>query len=115
MRIGKKSSKREKKGNVCFAVCELDVCRSGACNGDSDRFTGCFCWMVYMTESNSLCFFRLSFLIPLLYKPSNEKYPFGHMQMETVFIVVKGITMITVTVGLITNSINILFRRRADS
>ena len=49
------------------------------------------------------------FLIPLLYKPSNEKYPFGHMQMETVFIVVKGITMITVTVGLITNSINILF------
>lgn len=31
------------------------------------------------------------------------------MQMETVFIVVKGITMITVTVGLITNSINILF------
>ena len=35
--------------------------------------------------------------------------PFGHMQMETVFIVVKGITMITVTVGLITNSINILF------
>ena len=38
-------------------------------------------------------------LIPLLYKPSNEKYPFGHMQMETVFIVVKGITMITVTVG----------------
>lgn len=62
-------------------------------------------------ESNSLCFFRLSFNTAL-YKPSNEKYPFGHMQMETVFIVVKGITMITVTVGLITNSINILFHSR---
>lgn len=49
------------------------------------------------------------FLIPLLYRPSNEKYPFGHMQMETVFIVIKGVTMIAVTVGLISNSINILF------
>ena len=33
------------------------------------------------------------FLIPLLYQPSNEKYPFGHMQLETVFVVIKGITM----------------------
>lgn len=42
MRIGKKSSKREKKAMSGFAVCELDVCRSGACNADSDRFTGSF-------------------------------------------------------------------------
>lgn len=48
------------------------------------------------------------FLIPLLYRPSNEKYPFGHMQMESVFIVIKGTTMIAVTVGLITNSADIL-------
>ena len=48
------------------------------------------------------------FLIPLLYRPSNEKYPFGHMQMESVFIVIKGSTMIAVTVGLITNSADIL-------
>ena len=47
-------------------------------------------------------------IIPLLYRPSNEKYPFGHMQIETVFLVIKGITMTSVTVGLITNSINIL-------
>lgn len=48
------------------------------------------------------------FLIPLLYRPSNEKYPFGHMQMESVFIVIKGTTMIAVTVGLIANSADIL-------
>lgn len=48
------------------------------------------------------------FLIPLLYKPSNEKYPFGFMQVETLFIILKGITMTAVTIGLIANSINIL-------
>ena len=48
------------------------------------------------------------FLIPLLYKPSNEKYPFGYMQIETVFIVVKGTTMTAVTAGLILNSANII-------
>lgn len=48
------------------------------------------------------------FLIPLLYKPSNEKYPFGFMQVETLFIILKGITMTAVTIGLIANNINIL-------
>lgn len=47
-------------------------------------------------------------LIPLLYKPSNEKHPFGYMQLETIFLVVKGITMTAVTIGLIANNINIL-------
>ena len=49
------------------------------------------------------------FLILLLYKPSNEKHPFGYMQIETVFIVVKGITMTAVTIGLIANSINMCY------
>lgn len=48
------------------------------------------------------------FLIPLLYKPSNEDRPFGYMQVETLFVVVKGITMTAVTIGLISNNINIL-------
>lgn len=47
-------------------------------------------------------------LIPLLYKPSNEKHPFGYMQIETVFLVVKGVTMTAATIGLITNNINLL-------
>ena len=48
------------------------------------------------------------FLIPLLYKPSNEKHPFGYMQIESMFVVVKGITMTGVTVGLILNNIEIM-------
>lgn len=48
------------------------------------------------------------FLIPLLYKPSNEKHPFGYMQLETIFVVVKGVTMTAVTFGLIANNINIM-------
>ena len=48
------------------------------------------------------------FIIPLLYKPSNEKHPFGYMQIETLFVVLKGILMTSVTVGLIANSIHII-------
>lgn len=48
------------------------------------------------------------FLIPLLYKPANEKRPFGYMQLETIFLVVKGITMTAVTIGLIANNITLL-------
>lgn len=48
------------------------------------------------------------FLIPLLYKPSNEKHPFGYMQIESMFVVVKGATMTAVTIGLIVNNIEIM-------
>jgi cation diffusion facilitator family transporter len=48
------------------------------------------------------------FMIPLLYKPANESHPFGYMQLETIFLVIKGITMSAVTLGLISNNINIL-------
>ena len=46
-------------------------------------------------------------LIPLLYKPANEEHPFGYMQIESVFVVIKGITMTAVTAGLIINNIDI--------
>ena len=49
------------------------------------------------------------FLIPLLYKPSNEKHPFGYLQIESMFVVVKGVTMTAVTLGLIANNIEIMF------
>lgn len=48
-------------------------------------------------------------LIPLLYKPSSEKYPFGFQQMESLFVVVKGAIMVAVTVGLVVNNIELLF------
>lgn len=47
-------------------------------------------------------------IVPLLYKPSNEKRPFGYLQIESLFVVVKGTIMTAVTVGLIVNNIEIL-------
>ena len=98
MRISKKSPKKEKRimtfslyANLFFVIVEL--------------------FMAVYTSSQTVLldavydgieFFMLLpsiFLIPLLYRSSNEKYPFGYMQMETVFIVVKGVTMIAATVG----------------
>lgn len=47
-------------------------------------------------------------LVPLLYKPSSEKRPFGYMQVESLFVVLKGIIMAAVTVGLIVNNIQLM-------
>ncbi|MDD3278286.1 MAG: cation transporter [Lachnospiraceae bacterium] len=47
-------------------------------------------------------------LIPLLYRPSNENRPFGYLQVESLFVVVKGAIMVSVTVGLIVNNIEIM-------
>ena len=108
MRIGRKSPKKEKKamtvslyGNILFVVLELImaiITSSQAVLLDAVYDGIEFCMLLPSV-----------FLIPLLYQPSNEKYPFGHMQLETVFVVVKGITMSAVTIGMIANSINILF------
>ena len=107
MRIGKKTSKKEKKamtvslyGNLFFVILELIMA----------VVTGSQAVLLDAVYDGIEFFMLLPsvFLIPLLYKPSNEKYPFGHMQMETFFLVIKGITMTAVTVGLISNSIHIL-------
>ncbi|NCB93702.1 MAG: cation transporter [Clostridia bacterium] len=47
-------------------------------------------------------------IIPLLYKPSNEKRPFGYLQVESLFLVLKGIVILSVTVGLIINNIQLI-------
>ena len=47
-------------------------------------------------------------LVPLLYKPSNESRPFGYLQIESLFVVVRGAIMVAVTVGLIVNNIQII-------
>ena len=46
-------------------------------------------------------------LIPLLYRPSNEKHPFGYLQLESLFVVIKGFMMVAVTIGLIMNNVEI--------
>lgn len=107
MHVGKKMQKREKSamsaslyGNLVFVVIELVmalVTGSQAVLLDA----------VY--DSVEFCMLLPSiFLIPLLYKPSNEEHPFGYMQIETIFVVVKGITMTAVTFGLFFNNINLM-------
>ena len=107
MHVGKKMQKREKSamsvslyGNLVFVVIELVmalVTGSQAVLLDA----------VY--DSVEFCMLLPSiFLIPLLYKPSNEEHPLGYMQIETIFVVVKGITMTAVTFGLIFNNINLM-------
>lgn len=103
----KKSLKKEKKamsislyGNLFFVIVELIIA----------VITGSQAVLLDAVYDGIELFMLLPsvFIIPLLYKPSNEKYPFGHMQVETVFLVIKGITMTAVTISLISNSINIL-------
>lgn len=48
------------------------------------------------------------FIIPLLYKPANENHPFGFLQIESMFVVIKGVAMTGVTLGLIFNNIEII-------
>ena len=47
------------------------------------------------------------FLAPLFYKPITEKKPFGYAQVESIFVIVKGFMMLSVTVGLSVNSIEV--------
>lgn len=107
MRVGRRTPKKEKSAmtvslyaNLFFVIVELLMAiytSSQAVLLDA----------VY--DGIEFCMLLPSiFLIPLLYKPSSEKHPFGYMQLETLFLVVKGMTMTAVTVGLIANSVNIL-------
>lgn len=107
MRIGKKSPKKEKRamsvslyGNLSFVIVELVVAIISS--SQAVLLDAVYDGVEFVMLLPSV------FLIPLLYKPSNEKYPFGFMQVETLFIILKGITMTAVTIGLIANNINIL-------
>lgn len=107
MHVGKKSQKREKSvmsvslyGNVVFVVIELVMAIA----------TGSQAVLLDAVYDGVEFFMLLPsvFLIPLLYRPSNEQHPFGYMQLETLFVVVKGITMAAVTFGLIFNNIHLM-------
>lgn len=47
-------------------------------------------------------------LTPLFYKPVSEKHPFGYFQCESLFIVIKGFMMVSVTIGLMFSNIQIM-------
>lgn len=107
MHSKKKTPKKEKSamsvslyGNLFFVVVELAMA----------AYTGSQAVLLDGVYDGIEFFMLLPsvFLIPLLYKPANEKRPFGYMQVETLFLVIKGITMTAVTIGLITNNINLM-------
>ena len=57
------------------------------------------------------------FVMPLFHKPISEKHPYGYAQLESVFIIVKSFMMMSVTLALTANSINIALSggNRVDS
>lgn len=48
------------------------------------------------------------FLMPLFHKPLTEKRPFGYSQVESVFIAIKNLMMLSVTVGLLRDTIHVM-------
>lgn len=49
-------------------------------------------------------------IIPILYKPTSEKHPYGFSQMEAIFITIKGSMLVAVTIGLVLNNIQIMLK-----
>lgn len=46
------------------------------------------------------------FLTPLFHSPISEKRPFGFFQVESMFLIIKGVMMLSVTIGLSTHVID---------
>lgn len=107
MHVGTKAQKKEKSamsvslyGNMLFVILELIM--AVYTSSQAVLLDAVYDGVEFAMLLPSI------FLIPLLYKPSNEKHPFGFMQIESMFVVVKGATMSAVTVGLIMNNIDIM-------
>ena len=53
-----------------------------------------------MYDLSELVFIALLiFLTPLFHKPVSEKHPYGYFQVESVFVIIKGIMVLSVTMG----------------
>lgn len=51
-------------------------------------------------DATELIFIALIlFLTPLFYMPVSEKHPYGYFQVESIFIIIKGFMMLSVTLG----------------
>lgn len=70
-----------------------------------------FCFSIYshsqsaltdaVYDSSELVFIALTiFLLPLFHRPISEKHPYGFYQVETIFLLVKGVMMLSVTFGI---------------
>ena len=53
-------------------------------------------------DASELVFIALLlFLTPLFHKPVSEKHPYGYFQLESIFLIVKGGMMLSVTLGVV--------------
>ena len=53
-------------------------------------------------DASELVFIALLlFLTPLFHKPVSEKHPYGYFQLESIFVIVKGVMMLSVTLGVV--------------
>ena len=51
-------------------------------------------------DASELVFIALLlFLTPLFHKPVSEKHPYGYLQVESIFVIIKGVMMLSVTFG----------------
>lgn len=51
-------------------------------------------------DASELVFIALLlFLTPLFHKPVSEKHPYGYYQIESIFVIIKGVMMLSVTMG----------------
>lgn len=51
-------------------------------------------------DASELVFIALLlFLTPLFHKPVSEKHPYGYFQIESIFIIIKSVMMLSVTIG----------------
>lgn len=51
-------------------------------------------------DTSELVFIALLlFLTPLFHKPVSEKHPYGYFQIESIFVIIKGVMMLSVTMG----------------
>ncbi len=52
-------------------------------------------------DASELVFIALLlFLTPLFHKPVSEKHPYGYFQIESIFVIIKGVMMLSVTMGI---------------
>lgn len=68
---------------------------------------------IYDASELVMVLFSLN-LVPLLYKPVSEKQPYGYSQVESLFIAIKGFVLVSVTVALIVNNVQIMFHGGRD-
>lgn len=51
-------------------------------------------------DASELVFIALLlFLTPLFHKPVSEKHPYGYFQLESIFVIIKGVMMLSMTMG----------------